>query len=59
MSQPVPLQPNSAPQKMVTGAPLMVIYKTHFRRYVTSPGQMAFKTKYPNCGHNFDRIRPV
>jgi len=41
-------------------APLMMIYKkTHFWRYATSRGGMAFKTKYPNCRHNFGRTRPV
>jgi len=43
----------------------MVIYKKNFRRYTTSRGQIAFKTKRPNglqnlnCKHNFGRIRPV
>jgi len=27
--------------------------------YATSRGRMAFKTKYPNCRHNFGRTRPV
>ena len=47
------------PPKMLTRAPLMVIYKKSFRRYATSRGRMAFKTKYSNCRHNFGRIRPV
>jgi len=40
-------------------APLMVIYEKSFRRYATSRGRMAFKTKYPNCRHNFGRTRTV
>jgi len=36
-----------------------VIYKKRFRRYATSLGRMAFKTKYSNCRHNFGRTRPV
>ena len=42
-----------APHKMLTGAPLMVIYEKIFRRYATSRCQMAFKTKYPNCTTQF------
>jgi len=45
-----------AAPKMITGAPLMVVYK---KSYATSRGRMAFKTKYPNCRHNFGRTRPV
>jgi len=37
----------------------MVIYKKRFRRNATSRGRMAFKTKYPNCRHNFGRSKPV
>ena len=37
----------------------MVIYKKHFRRYATSRGRMAVKTKYSNCRNNFGRTRPV
>ena len=46
------------PPQMLTGAPLMVIHKKQFC-YAASRGQMAFKTKYPNCRHNFGRTRPV
>jgi len=53
------MQCSIAPHKMLTGSPLMVIYKKLFRRYATFRGRMAFKTKYPNCRHNFARIRPV
>jgi len=56
---PVPYQLNSAPPKMLTRAPLMVIYKKCFRRYATSRGRMTLKTKYSNCRHNFGRTRPV
>ena len=45
--------------QMLTGAPLMVIYKKRFRRYATSRGRMAFKANYPICSHNFGRTRPV
>jgi len=37
----------------------MVIYEKKIRRYATSRGRMAFKTKYPNCRHNFGRIGHV
>ena len=53
------MQCSIAPHKMLAGSPLMVIYKKSFRRYATYRGRMAFKTKYPNCRHNFARIRPV
>jgi len=35
-TDPVPHQPNSPLPKMLTGAPLMVIYKKICRRYATS-----------------------
>ena len=47
------------PPQHVYRGPLLVIYKKSFRRYATSRGRMAFKTKYPNCRHNFGRTRPV
>jgi len=34
----------------------MAIYK---KIYATSRDRMPFKTKYPNCRHNFGRTRPV
>ena len=47
------------PQNAYRG-PLMVIYeKKRFRRHATFGGRMVFKTKYPNCRHNFGRTRPV
>jgi len=52
-------QPSSGPPKMLTGASLTVIYKKSFRRYPTSRGRMTFETNYPNCRHNFGRIRPA
>jgi len=39
--------------------PLMVIYIKRFWLYAASRSQMAFKTKYPNCRHDFGRPRPV
>jgi len=48
-----------APPKMLTGVPLVVIYKNSFRRYASSRGRMDFKTKYHNCRHNFGSVRPV
>jgi len=36
----------------------MVIYKKAIC-YATPLGRIAFKTKYPNCRHNFGRTRPV
>jgi len=44
---------------IITMDPLMVIIKKRLRLYATSRGQMAFKTKYSNCRHNFGRTRPV
>jgi len=52
------ISPTLPPQNAYRG-PLMVIYNKSFRRNVTSRGRMAFKTKYPNCRHNFGRTRPV
>jgi len=40
-------------------APLIAIYNKRFRRCATSRSRMIFKTKYPNCRHNFGRTRPV
>jgi len=36
----------------------MVIYKKKLY-YATSRGRMTFKTKHPNCRHNFDKTRSV
>jgi len=55
---PVPYQPNSPQTKNACRGPLMVIYKKKLC-YATSRGRMAFKTKYPNCRHNFGTTRPV
>ena len=49
-------QPNPETTQMLTRDLLMVIYK---KSYATSRGRMAFKTKCPNCRHNFGRTRPV
>jgi len=37
------ISPTLPPPKMLTGSPLMVMYKNIFRRYATSRGRMAFK----------------
>jgi len=44
---------------MLTRAAQLWFIKKSFRRYATSRGRMAFKTKYSNCRHNFGRTRPV
>jgi len=36
----------------------MGIKKKRFRRYATSLGRMAFKSKYSNCRHNFAEPGP-
>jgi len=46
------ISPTLPPQNAYRG-PLMVFIKESFRRYATCRGRMAFKTKYPNCRHNF------
>jgi len=38
--------------------PLMVIYKKKLCD-AKSRDRMTFKTKYPNCRHNFGRTRPL
>jgi len=50
------IRPSLGPPEMLIGGPLMMIYK---KSHATSRGRMAFKTKYPDCRHNFGRTRPV